>query len=1026
MRGFIVERGWIFGVILTLLVVAASAVGQRTAAQEAGFATVEEAMAAAVEELAFATGEVWELGEIETAGSYAIAIARVAGSGLEESDFALLMAEKQPNELWYAIAPGVVSNDVYNDLLARVPDSLIDPFGKAYYYLYSPQAAPLFAPRASSLHRLPWPIRQEAVVTQKDGSYHTNQVDFVVRDSPMVYASKPGVVVFVKEVSTVGGCDIDLWPWANMVVVQHSDAEFTWYVHLKANSVPVKVGDLIGYGTMVGEQGNTGFACGSTGIHLHFMVSTAKPSSWTDPSVPNHAPWPPTGSIVKIDFNEASWASLTVGIDYLSNNASPPGICSTSVTQVNYYDNTYCSSLLNTRGSAGLVNLGSLGFADKIESIEIPAGWSVALYANENEIGNQICLNATDEMLWNEAFINGGTTANGAAWMRVYTQPNCPYQKLNGIVVYSEPNYDGNEVWGMIGARTTNGPRHLAGSIYLPSGYSVWLYDQDDKAGNSLCLNGSMPDMAVLGWEGVFIESVKLVQGDECGGLPPAVPAPVLVKPSNAGNAYTEYPELCWQISGDSAAYEYNVEVTGGVSPEVSGWIDESCWVPPGVTGKTGTYSWKVQARDSEGQVGPWSASFSFSLVSDTGIPTVVIQNLSTGSQVVKPRASLEVLADDPETRVARVHFFAWYDDGSAAGYDWHYLGVEEDGSDGWKQAWPLAPVWSGDAAVWVYAEDLAGNFNSALVSGIIVASTQTSEFGYDARGNSGGEDNGAGEVAPVDPADLPELPTPPEMPVTPEQPETNEGNSGVDEIEDQPASPPVNSVENNPPAGSGSAASEIIAVQPVPAEALSPTGGMAFFQAEAVNLCWQAANQAGTSYRVRVTGAAAVTSGWMQQSCWAPGSALAASGDYQWQVKTRSADGLISEWGQPVSFVLTRDDTAPAVTRLRAFVSGEARDLVSIEAEAVDQGSGIEAVYFLAWYDDGSGAGWHQLGSLPGTGEGRYAWQLATAELYPQDVLVWVYVRDRAGNLANASSGIVRVRSETAVYPKSMRDVRQ
>jgi murein DD-endopeptidase MepM/ murein hydrolase activator NlpD len=182
-------------------------------------------------------------------------------------------------------------------------------------------------------HKLPWPAGQLANVTQKDGQYHASQVDFDIRGGGTpgtVYASRPGTVVFVKESSNSGCQNSSCWRQANMVIVQHASNEYSWYVHLAYNSVPVSVGNPIGFGTPIGVEGTTGYTCNSTctgpGIHLHYMTSTGHTTGaycnsygcWTDPNNANDAPWA-TG-ITAVDFVEVSWAGLTRGQSYTSQN----------------------------------------------------------------------------------------------------------------------------------------------------------------------------------------------------------------------------------------------------------------------------------------------------------------------------------------------------------------------------------------------------------------------------------------------------------------------------------------------------------------------------------------------------------------------------------------------------------------------------------------------------------------------------------------------------------------------------------
>ena len=58
---------------------------------------------------------------------------------------------------------------------------------------------------------------------------------------------------------------------ANVVMLRHSDDEFTLYAHLKKGSVLVKAGDRVKTGQLVGRVGNSG-ASGTP--HLHFTMLT--------------------------------------------------------------------------------------------------------------------------------------------------------------------------------------------------------------------------------------------------------------------------------------------------------------------------------------------------------------------------------------------------------------------------------------------------------------------------------------------------------------------------------------------------------------------------------------------------------------------------------------------------------------------------------------------------------------------------------------------------------------------------------
>lgn len=218
----------------------------------------------------------------------------------------VLLAHKEPAG-WRVLAPRLAQPGEYNALLQRFPDELLNQGAKAY--LTQPE---LRALANFSGHRLPWPAGEIAYLTQKDGPEHENRLDFDIlglQAAGTVYASKPGTVVYVKQDSNRGSCNWNDWPYANMVVVQHGPAEFSWYVHLAYNSVPVRVGDRVEWGTKIGIEGNTGYACG---VHLHYMASTGH-SPFTEPN-----PWA-TG-ITAVDFDEVPWAGLVEGRTYVSAN----------------------------------------------------------------------------------------------------------------------------------------------------------------------------------------------------------------------------------------------------------------------------------------------------------------------------------------------------------------------------------------------------------------------------------------------------------------------------------------------------------------------------------------------------------------------------------------------------------------------------------------------------------------------------------------------------------------------------------
>lgn len=126
-----------------------------------------------------------------------------------------------------------------------------------------------------------WPTENPYAVTSEFaprwGKYH-NGIDISGSGwGSKIYAANDGLVTRV-----VNGCaDNGSYPnscgsgYGNYVVVQHDNGYYTIYAHM-LNKVPVRVGQTISRGTVVGYMGNSGQ---SRGTHLHFGVSIGDPMS---------------------------------------------------------------------------------------------------------------------------------------------------------------------------------------------------------------------------------------------------------------------------------------------------------------------------------------------------------------------------------------------------------------------------------------------------------------------------------------------------------------------------------------------------------------------------------------------------------------------------------------------------------------------------------------------------------------------------------------------------------------------------
>lgn len=100
--------------------------------------------------------------------------------------------------------------------------------------------------------------------TQHDG------IDFAGSAGTPIMASKGGAVV-------EAGFH---WSAGNHVVIKHSDGYYSYYMHM-VSAPSVSVGSQVSAGQVLGGMGTTG---NSTGVHLHFGVSTSLWSGFVNPA----------------------------------------------------------------------------------------------------------------------------------------------------------------------------------------------------------------------------------------------------------------------------------------------------------------------------------------------------------------------------------------------------------------------------------------------------------------------------------------------------------------------------------------------------------------------------------------------------------------------------------------------------------------------------------------------------------------------------------------------------------------------
>ena len=99
-----------------------------------------------------------------------------------------------------------------------------------------------------------------------------------------------------------------------MVIIQHSDGNFTVYAHLEKGTITVKAGDTVRQGQVIAKVGSSGR---STGPHLHFEVregannikNAVDPLNYVDPKDPRPASSSGNFSLTTTTFTKAEFVA---------------------------------------------------------------------------------------------------------------------------------------------------------------------------------------------------------------------------------------------------------------------------------------------------------------------------------------------------------------------------------------------------------------------------------------------------------------------------------------------------------------------------------------------------------------------------------------------------------------------------------------------------------------------------------------------------------------------------------------------
>jgi len=122
-----------------------------------------------------------------------------------------------------------------------------------------------------------------------------------------IVAAASGIVRFIRESRTECGCNSAYGSCANSIRIEHANGEWTYYLHIQANSATaagISVGQCVTRGQRIATEGDIGWTCGSgrnanigscvssvpsgagrCGRHLHFEVRRGQGGPFVNPRI---------------------------------------------------------------------------------------------------------------------------------------------------------------------------------------------------------------------------------------------------------------------------------------------------------------------------------------------------------------------------------------------------------------------------------------------------------------------------------------------------------------------------------------------------------------------------------------------------------------------------------------------------------------------------------------------------------------------------------------------------------------------
>ena len=453
-----------------------------------------------------------------------------------------------------------------------------------------------------------------------------------------LYASRAGTVWGWDD--SVEDCDHSA---VNFIVLQNSDDPtlFQLYMHLAHNSIPPAlktVGAPVARGQFIAVADNTG---ASTGTHLHFQIerkpywpaanpywSTALSMTFDDVTInggrPRVSPLDPP-YCRSDDICEVFQQTYLSGNYYMGDSVPPTG----GLSGVNQGEVVGRKTI--TLSSWGTDNLTGLDYGQLIAYFN--GRW--------NSLGPQF--NPNISYTW-DLCDPALTVPNGAVsvaarlydvagnpaplvglrhFTKNYACPSPPTSCLPGpdqVTLFEDAYYQGGCVMYGTGNYATGSSltplgNNDAESILVGSNVLATMYSEENYAGHSQTFD---KNTAYLQYAWAFSNTASSMHVAAKTSLPIA---PMLVNPTQSTVfRQGDVVPLSWTNGG--GAVDYHIEIyLGSTLLRNLDWQAAPVAYIDSLT--QGTYSWRVQGRNSAG-AGPWSQSFTFTVASPLSYTTPV------------------------------------------------------------------------------------------------------------------------------------------------------------------------------------------------------------------------------------------------------------------------------------------------------------------------------------------------------------------------------------------------------------------